>query len=134
MCGSQQLLAPLEASLHVIPGNHDDRAHLAAAFGLATVGGFVQGHAHVGELSLVALRLGCRGERRRCVRRRTAGMDRPGARRARTRPRRRRVHHPPFVTGITEMDAIGLADAAAFREVISAHGHVQAVLWGTSTA
>ena len=40
------------------------------------------------------------------------------------------IHHPPIVTGITEMDEIGLADHPAFTEVVSRPGHVRGVIAG----
>lgn len=39
-------------------------------------------------------------------------------------------HHPPFTTGIDHMDAMGLRDAAALEEILTAHPQVLAVLCG----
>src|SRR4051812_44220172 len=35
----RELLTPLAGPVHALPGNHDDRAELRAAFGLAGAGG-----------------------------------------------------------------------------------------------
>jgi 3',5'-cyclic-AMP phosphodiesterase len=40
------------------------------------------------------------------------------------------VHHPPFLTGIGHMDKIGLADSAAFADIIGRHAQVERVLSG----
>lgn len=40
------------------------------------------------------------------------------------------VHHPPFATGIGHMDAIGLADSAAFADIVGRHRQVERVLSG----
>ena len=111
----RQLLEPLRAPYHLVPGNHDLTDELRAAF---------PDHVH--------------GDRRpRRWRHRGAAADRharqlpvPGARRlprcraarvARPDPRGRRpthptivaVHHPPFATGIQHMDTMALDAASA---------------------
>jgi 3',5'-cyclic-AMP phosphodiesterase len=40
------------------------------------------------------------------------------------------MHHPPFVTGIAHMDAIGLSGRDAFASIVSRHSQVQAILCG----
>ncbi|TNE36993.1 MAG: phosphodiesterase [Alphaproteobacteria bacterium] len=40
------------------------------------------------------------------------------------------MHHPPFRTGLTSMDNMGLLDMEAFIEVISRHDHIERVLSG----
>jgi 3',5'-cyclic AMP phosphodiesterase CpdA len=40
------------------------------------------------------------------------------------------MHHPPFRTGIGHMDAMGLANAEAMREVVGRHRQVEAVVAG----
>ena len=40
------------------------------------------------------------------------------------------LHHPPVALGSRWIDALGLADAGAFFEVIDANSNVRAVLWG----
>lgn len=49
---------------------------------------------------------------------------------ARKRPTVIAVHHPPFASGIAEMDAINLADAEALGAVIERHPQVERVLCG----
>ena len=40
------------------------------------------------------------------------------------------MHHPPAAVGSAWLDDIGLADAAAFWEVVDRHDQVRGVLWG----
>ena len=40
------------------------------------------------------------------------------------------MHHPPFATGIAQMDAHGLANAGEFAEVVSRHRHIQRIVCG----
>lgn len=40
------------------------------------------------------------------------------------------LHHPPVALGSRWIDALGLADAAAFMQIIGAHPQVGAVVWG----
>ena len=40
------------------------------------------------------------------------------------------MHHPPFFTGISHMDAIGLEDADAFATVVSRHRQIERILCG----
>lgn len=40
------------------------------------------------------------------------------------------MHHPPFNTGLTSMDEMGLEDAEAFGAVIARHDHVERILCG----
>ncbi len=40
------------------------------------------------------------------------------------------LHHPPVAVGSAWLDEIGLADAAAFWEVLDPHANVRGVLWG----
>lgn len=40
------------------------------------------------------------------------------------------LHHPPVALGSRWIDALGLADAGAFINIIGAHPQVRAVIWG----
>jgi 3',5'-cyclic-AMP phosphodiesterase len=40
------------------------------------------------------------------------------------------MHHPPFATGISHMDEIGLVNSDAFEHVISRHSHVKRIICG----
>jgi 3',5'-cyclic AMP phosphodiesterase CpdA len=118
----RELLAPISAPLHPIPGNHDDRDALRAAFadhpGLAASDGHVQYTATCGELRIVLCDTqlpgsdGGRLDEQRLAWLAAALDDEPHA------PALIAMHHPPIRTGIDEFDAIGLPDAD--REALAA--------------
>jgi 3',5'-cyclic AMP phosphodiesterase CpdA len=109
---ARELLAPLRLPVHPLPGNHDDREALAAAFGLELSSGFVQYTARAGDMRLVLCDTIVPG---------SDGGDVCPARLAwiaselasdRETPTLLAMHHPPLLTGVPAMDEIGLAPAA----------------------
>lgn len=128
------LLAELPMPLYLIPGNHDDRNALRAAFAhhhyLPQDEEFILYTAPVGPLQLVALD--------------TVVPGAPGGLLCRTRLRwlegqlamhRQRavvilMHHPPFATGILAMDQAGLRTEYPLEPIIRRHPHVERILCG----
>lgn len=129
-----RLLAPLPMPVHLLPGNHDDRGALRRVFhSHATLGteGFVKYSTTVGALRLVALDTTEPGRSagRLCAQR-LQWLD-AQLRACRGEPVVIAMHHPPFATGIGEMDRIGLVEgAAAFASVVARHSHVQRIICG----
>jgi 3',5'-cyclic-AMP phosphodiesterase len=130
----RRLLAPLPMPVYVIPGNHDDRAGLVAAFAdhpyLPRDGGFLQYVIEEYPLRLIALDTVVPGEGGglMCAER-LAWLDaRLGE--APTRPTLIFMHHPPFLTGIGHMDRLGLEGADAMARVVERHRHVELVTCG----
>jgi Icc protein len=129
----RESLRRLEAPLHVLPGNHDDRRRLRAAFGLPGSGAEpIDYSVAAGELRLVAFDST------------VPGRD-PGAfaadrlrwldeelRRWRDSPTILALHHPPLATGLPEWDAINLApaDREALAELVSHHPQLLAIVGG----
>ncbi|MEJ7603604.1 MAG: phosphodiesterase [Kofleriaceae bacterium] len=123
------LLAPLDVPVHLLLGNHDDRAAFRNVFG---GGEFIQFTFDVGPLRVIALDTNDPGEPggRLCATRldwlatqlATAG-DRPVI---------LALHHPPFVTGLPAMDACGLAeaDAEALVAIVARHPRIERVICG----
>jgi Icc protein len=127
------VLAPLEAPLFVLPGNHDARGALRRAFEVpGSDDQFVQYSADLGPLRLVVLDTTVPGQD-------GGGLDQgrlhwldaelgeaPAARTLIA------MHHPPFVTGIPEMDAIGLpaADRDALAQIVARHPQIERVVAG----
>lgn len=134
----RELLAPLLAQgaqmpTFLIPGNHDERAALRAAFPdhpwMAQGGEFVQYTARVGGLRLVALDTVVPGEGGGAVcGQRLAWLERELS--ADATPTVVLMHHPPFATGIAHMDLIGLQGAEDFERVLAPHRHVERILCG----
>lgn len=128
------LLAPLPMPYFLIPGNHDERAALRAAFPehayLRQWAPFVQYAIDDWPVRIVALDTVIPGASggELCAARlewleQTLAAQ-PG------RPTIVMMHHPPFLTGIGHMDAIGLAGAEALAALIARHPNVERVLCG----
>jgi Icc protein len=128
----RRLLEPLRAPLYVLPGNHDARDGLRAAFGsdgyLPAAGHLsyvIEGH----PLRIIALDSTAPGEEgghldaERC-----AWLD--ARLREDGRPTLIAMHHPPFITGLEGMDRLGFAGLERFDEIVSGHRHVVRVTCG----
>ncbi len=128
-----ELLAPLGLEPHVLPGNHDLRGPLRAAFGLPGSGEEHASHVvDLGPLRLVCLDStvpgaegGALDEGR--IEWLAAALEKePG------RPTVLAMHHPPLSTAIPSFDAIGLAPEwrAALGEVLDVNPQVLRVVAG----
>jgi Icc protein len=127
------LLAPLAMPVFVIPGNHDLREPMRAAFagdGYLPRDGFLQYAVEDLPVRLVALDtlIPGKGGGELCAER-LLWLDRTLAA-APTRPTLVIMHHPPFATGIERMDRAGLRDSGAFAAVIARHPQVERILCG----
>jgi Icc protein len=127
------LLAPLDAPLCVLPGNHDDRAALRRHFDLDGAGDEpIQYDLEVGGIRLVVMDTKRNGsDAGELGAERLAWLDSALA----AKPKTTTVvamHHPPLVTGIPPMDAIGLpaADRAGLEAVVGAHPQVHLLVGG----
>ncbi|HSS42172.1 MAG TPA: phosphodiesterase [Solirubrobacterales bacterium] len=129
----REMLARLEAPLHVIPGNHDDRARLRAAFDLPGEGGEpVNYSVMVGDLRLVALDSIVPGQdpgdfppdQLRWLDEELAAE--PQA------PTLLALHHPPLATGIPEWDEINLLapQREVLAEVVARHPQLLGITGG----
>jgi 3',5'-cyclic-AMP phosphodiesterase len=129
----RRLLAPLSMPVFVIPGNHDARVELRAAFGgdgYLPLEGFLQYTVEDYPVRLVALDTLVPGEGggELCAER-LAWLDRTLAAEKR-RPTAVLMHHPPFLTGIERMDRAGLRGTDAFAAIIGRHPQVERILCG----
>lgn len=130
---AREMLARLEAPLHVIPGNHDDRARLREAFGLPGAGSEpINYSVQVGDLRLVAFDSIVPGqdpgdfppEQLRWLDRELAAEP--------LAPTLLALHHPPLATGIAEWDAINLLapQRDVLADVVARHPQVLAIAGG----
>jgi 3',5'-cyclic-AMP phosphodiesterase len=129
----RDLLAPLEAPLYILPGNHDDRRALRRHFGLAgTDGDPVQYSADLGVLRLVVLDTTRPGEDPGVLDAERLGWLDAELAAAPELPTLLAMHHPPLVTGVPAWDEIGLptADRRALGEVIERHRQVRRLVAG----
>lgn len=128
-----EILAPLDLPLFLMPGNHDLRAPLRAAFprhGYLGIAGAIRFTVEAFALRIVALDSLVEGQPYgELGPDQLAWLDRTLAEQP-DRPTVVAVHHPPFDTGIGHMDRIGLRDATALAAVIARHQQVERVLSG----
>ena len=119
------LLAPLPMPVHVLPGNHDDRAAMRAAFPLEGDGEY-RYVTEVGGVRLVVCdsTVPGRPEGRLDVAWLEAQLDAPQVVLA--------MHHPPFGVGMPALDeiAIGAHDSAALAALLRRNPQVLRVLCG----
>jgi len=130
---ARELLEQIEAPLHVLPGNHDDRGRLRTAFGLPDRGAEpVRYSADVGELRLVVFDSNVPGQDPgRYDPEQLRWLDaelgaEPG------RPTLLALHHPPLATGIREWDGINLepGQRPLLAEVVARHPQLRAIVGG----
>ncbi len=116
----------------LLPGNHDVRGNLRAAFPDQPwqSGNYLHYAVDDWPLRIVALDTVVAGQPHgeMCAAR-CRWLDKTLAR-APDRPTLVLMHHPPFVTGIAHMDGMGLADPSDLAEVVAAHGQIVRILCG----
>ena len=131
----RELLAPLAMPVHIIAGNHDDRAALRSAFAdhayLPSGGGPIHYALDGHDLGLIALDTTIPG---------AAGgaLDEPQCAwfetmlRQTDRPVLVFMHHPPIVTGIRCMDEIALEPQSAARlgAIVAGQPRVERIVCG----
>lgn len=125
------VLSALRAPCAVITGNHDVRGPLADAFPVpdAGVDGKYCWAREFGAVRIVGLDTLVEGQAIGTLG--PSQLDWLDATLVESaQPTLVALHHPPFMTGITFMDAFPLTDAEAFGAVIGKHAHVEAVLAG----
>jgi Icc protein len=129
----RSLLAPLRMPFFAIPGNHDAREPMRAAFaadGYLPRQGFLNYVIDDYPLRIIGLDTLIPGE--------GGGDLRPDQLRwlddmlaqAADKPSLIMMHHPPFVTGIARMDQAGLNNTAAFAEIIRHQPQIERILCG----
>lgn len=129
----RDLLTPLTIPYYLIPGNHDHREHLRATFadhGCLPRAGFLHYTIEHLPVRFVALDTHVPGEIGGAL---CAGrLDWLAARLAEQpeRPTVLFMHHPPFRTGIEQMDRWSLADPEAFGAIVARHAQVERILCG----
>jgi len=131
----RRLLASLAMPTFIIPGNHDDRSALRAAFDnhgyLPRQGSFLHYAVNDFPLRLIALDtvVPNQGYGALCAER----LDWIDARlsEAHAKPTLIFMHHPPFATGIAHMDALRLIEGAdAFGAIVARHAQIKLIACG----
>jgi len=128
----KRLLAPLKLPFAGIPGNHDSRELMRAAFpqGYAFPSGPLNQHVEIAGLDLLLLDSSVPGKPH-------GELDQPTLQwldatlaSAPDRPALLFLHHPPFKTGIWHMDAQNLLNAGELAPVVRRHPRVQLIATG----
>jgi 3',5'-cyclic-AMP phosphodiesterase len=130
----RELLEPLSMPVYLVPGNHDRRAELLAEFGsdgyFRSDDGFlhytVEGH----ELRLIGLDtvVPGHGHGEMCAARLAWLEGRLGEKP--DQPTLIFMHHPPFGTGLADMDRINCRNGKAMAAVIKRFDNVERVVCG----
>jgi 3',5'-cyclic AMP phosphodiesterase CpdA len=130
---ARELLARFEVPVHVLPGNHDDRAGLRRAFGLPGEGGEPIDYAvEVRGVRILVLDSTVPGQDPGALEAdQLAWLDRQLAEHPEA-PAVLAMHHSPLPTGIDEWDEVNLsaADRQALGEVVGGHDQVKAIVAG----
>lgn len=132
----RDLMAPLGLPVFVIPGNHDLRAPMRAAFPGMPAAGRLNWTAKVGDLHLVGLDTLIEGQGGGILDAPTLAFLSDVLAAAGDGPVLLAVHHPPFASGIAFMDAIGLDGSDRLATVLDASraqvrivcGHIHSVM------
>lgn len=136
------ILAPLGLPLFVIPGNHDLRDPMRAAFasdGYLPQSGRLNWSARVGDIDLIGLDTLVEGQGGGVIDAATLDFLEAALRAGGERPVLLSLHHPPFTTGIGFMDRIGLEGGAELECVLSRYekdirivcGHIHCTMIST---
>jgi 3',5'-cyclic AMP phosphodiesterase CpdA len=129
----RDLLAPLQAPLYVLPGNHDDRRALHCHFGVPGADGEpVQYSVDLGPMRLVVLDTTRPGEDPGALdSNRLDWLDAELAAEPEL-PTLLAMHHPPLVTGVPALDDFGLParDRRALGEVVERHQQLRRLVAG----
>jgi 3',5'-cyclic-AMP phosphodiesterase len=128
-----RLLAPLEVPFAAIPGNHDHRALMRAALpscGFASASGELNSVRTVGGADVVLLDSVVPGAAHGELCSETLAWLDATLAETPTRPALLFLHHPPFVTGIRDMDKDNLRNDADLAAVLRRHQRVQLVAAG----
>src|SRR6478609_1798842 len=116
-----RLLAPLKLPFAGIPGNHDSRELMRAAFpntACAFPSGALNQRIEVGELDLLLLDSSVPGEPHCVLEASTLQWLDATLASSADRPALLFLHHPPFIAGIWHMDHQNLHSAAELAEII----------------
>lgn len=130
---ARSVLARFECPVHVLPGNHDDRARLRVAFGLPGAGGEpVNYSVEADPLRLVLLDSNVPGQDPGRFGPRDLAWLEATLREEPERPTLLALHHTPLSTGLPGWDAINLdpAEIEALGAVIARHPQLRAIVGG----
>lgn len=128
-----ELLSPLRAPVHVVPGNHDDRETLRRHFGLPGIAAQPVFYTiDLGPLRLVTLDTTIPGEASGALDLAQLEWLDDVLTASPRQPTLVAMHHPPFLTGLPAWDQIGLSKDGRdlLAEVVHRHPQVRRIVAG----
>ena len=131
----RQLLAPLKMPVYLVPGNHDRRGNFQAAFrdypGIDPAAGHVQYVIEQYPVRIVALDTVAPGHGYGALAAASLDWLEATLAQAPAKPTVIFMHHPPFLTGVHDMDRIRLIDGAGrFKAIVAGNPQIEHVLCG----
>ena len=129
----ERLLAPLELPFAVIPGNHDSRELMRAAFpsaAYAFASGPLDQRVEIAGIDLLLLDSSVPGKPHGVLAASSLQWLEATLATSPDRPALVFLHHPPFRTGIWHMDRQNLFNAAEFAAIVSRYPRVQRIATG----
>lgn len=129
----KELLAPLQIPFVAIPGNHDSRELMRAAFSdqaYAKPAGALNQLCRVGELDILLLDSSVPGQPHGLLDDETLAWLDLALSASFTRPAFLFLHHPPFRAGIGHMDVQNLRNADALSGLVRQHARVRLIAAG----
>jgi 3',5'-cyclic-AMP phosphodiesterase len=128
-----RLLRPLQCPFGGIPGNHDSREMMRAAFpdaACASRSGPLNQRVEVGQLDLVLLDSSVPGKPHGELDAATLHWLETTLVSAQDRPALLFLHHPPFKTGVGHMDRQNLFNAGELAEIVTRHPRARLIATG----
>lgn len=129
----KRLLAPLKLPFAGIPGNHDSRELMRAAFpgaAYAFPSGALDQKIELGELDLLLLDSSVPGKPHGLLEPETLQWLEQSLSSSTSRPALLFLHHPPFIAGIWHMDRQNLRNASELADIVKRHPRVQTIATG----
>jgi 3',5'-cyclic AMP phosphodiesterase CpdA len=129
----KQLLRALKLPFAAIPGNHDSREMMRAAFApsrYAFASGALNQRIEVGSLDLLLLDSSVPGEPHGELDAASLRWLEAELSSSRDRPALLFLHHPPFLAGIWHMDRQNLVNASDLARIVARHPRAQLVATG----
>ena len=129
----KRLLAPLELPFAVIPGNHDSRELMRAAFpsaAYAFASGPLDQRVEIAGIDLLLLDSSVPGKPHGVLAASSLQWLEATLATSPDRPALVFLHHPPFRTGIWHMDRQNLFNVAEFAAIVSRYPRVQRIATG----
>ena len=118
----QELMAPLNLPVLVVPGNHDKREPMRAAFAdQLPQSGYLNWERRIGEINVIGLDTLVEGQGYGLLAAESLTFLEQALNKENNAPVLLTLHHPPFISGIDFMDNIGLTNQGALYKLLEGY-------------